>query len=194
MSVMTVTASNDCPLGERCEELVVDGISEAEITAYPAPDVETLFVDDSLLYDRLYEQVTNAVNILDAPNGSIISSLDKGFNFVTTIRTQDGWAEINPGQWVNSENLENSGSVISKFSGVLLPDAGLPYPMAWILVNLYPSNTPGGEPSEEHPIIWRYTRVNLYAAVEVDGTNWYQIGVDQWVHQFHVGYPHRTPG
>jgi lipoprotein-anchoring transpeptidase ErfK/SrfK len=34
--------------------------------------------------------------------------------------------------------------------------------------------------------MYRYTRVNLYATVELDGEIWYQIGLDKWVHQYHV--------
>jgi lipoprotein-anchoring transpeptidase ErfK/SrfK len=34
--------------------------------------------------------------------------------------------------------------------------------------------------------MYRYTRVSLYSEVEVDGYIWYQIGENQWVHQFNV--------
>ena len=34
--------------------------------------------------------------------------------------------------------------------------------------------------------MYRYTRVYIYDAVEVGGYNWYQIGPNQWVHQFKV--------
>jgi hypothetical protein len=102
------------------------------------------------------------------------------------LTVQGEWTEINQGQWVRSGSLANSNSIISQFSGVLLPEDTLPYPMAWVLVNLYPSRTPGGSPTESNPLVYRYTRVYLYTSVKIDGAIWYQIGVDQWVHQYNV--------
>jgi lipoprotein-anchoring transpeptidase ErfK/SrfK len=68
----------------------------------------------------------------------------------------------------------------------MLPEGELPYPVAWTLVNLYPSKEPGGEPRESNGMHYRYTLVYLYDTVEVDGYNWYQVGEDKWVHQFNV--------
>jgi len=179
-------AHDDCLSEIRCEEPLADTLSEVEIEAYPVPNVQSLAIDTALLYDRSYEKVKDVVDIFDTPNGIVINKLDKGLNFVTVMQLQDDWTEINQGQWLKSENLENSSSIVSEFSGVLLPENELPYPMAWVLVNLYPSKMPGGEPDEKYPIMWRYTKVNLYSSMEINGTNWYQIGVDQWIHQFHV--------
>jgi hypothetical protein len=110
-----------------------------------------------------------------------------GFNFVTVYSQNGDWVEINPGQWVLASALETSNTIISQFTGVFLPAEGLPYPMSWALVNMYPSQTPGGEPYEAYDLVWRYTRLNIYAVEVVDGFQWYQIGVDQWVHQYNVG-------
>lgn len=181
MPLLSVTAA-DCQT--ECE--VKYGISEAEIAAYPSPNVQELPINEDLLYDRYYQQTTSKLEIFDVPNGNLTGTLDAGFNFVTTINSQEGWSEINPGQWVRSESLTNSMGVVSQFSGVLLPQEPLAYPMAWALVNMYPSTEPGGDPSEKNELIWRYTRLNLYASTEIDGEIWYQVGVDQWVHQYHV--------
>lgn len=162
------------------------GISEAEITAYAGPDIQQLPVDENLLYDRFYQQTTGNVDIFDAPGGNLTGTLDAGFNFLTTINQQDNWTEINPGQWAHSESLTNSMSVVSHFSGFELPSEAPQYPLAWALVNMYPRTTPGGEADETQPLVWRYTPVNLYSSVDIDGETWYQIGVDQWVHQYHV--------
>lgn len=190
MTLVMIIASlpaqaEECLVPDGCAQ--AQGLSEADIAAYPSPNIEALPVDENLLYDRYYQQANSKFDIFDAPGGNVIGSLDAGFNFVTTLKVQDGWAEINSGQWVQAENLKDSGWVVSHFSGVLLPEEGLAYPMAWALVNFYPSRQPGGEPDESQPIVWRYTRLNLYSSVQAeDGTAWYQIGVDQWVHQFHV--------
>jgi hypothetical protein len=132
----------------------------------------------------VYNRVNNEIEILDAPNGAVVSTLAAGFNFVTTLRTQDGWAEINSGQWARQEHL--GGATVSNFSGVLL-SGDLPYPMAWALVNIRPSRSPGVEPFEEDARILRYSRLNLYDFVEISGWRWYQVGPNQWVHQTTVG-------
>lgn len=179
MGISAVSADEAC--GENCTSLA----SEAEISDYAAPNVSQLYPDDSLLYDRAYRRVMAAVEIFDAPNGNLISALDAGFNFVTTQGTQDDWTQINNDQWVRSEALRNT--LPSRFAGVTLPEEPLPYTFGWILVNIVPSRTPGAEPSEGDLALLRYTLVNLYGFVEIDGWRWYQVGVDQWVHQTLIG-------
>jgi hypothetical protein len=189
MFVTAVTVSQvfgECSETDDCDNSLSRGISDSEIAAHPSPEVKQLYVDTDRLNDRYYQRVINRVEIFDAPDGNVVGILDEGFNFVTVLTVQGEWTEINRGQWIRSENLTNSKSIISQFSGVLLPDDGLPYPMAWVLVNLYPSRTPGGSPAESNPLMYRYTRVYLYTSVEIDGAVWYQIGVDQWVHQHNI--------
>ncbi len=177
-----VAAQGDCGTTAECEP---HGLSETEISAYPEPNVRPLYPDDALLFDRVYREVEGELGMHDAPNGNLVSTLGDGFNYVTLLREQNGWAETSPNKWVRSELL-NEDVPVSRFAGVRLPEEGLTYPMAWALVHLYPSLEPGGEANEEYPMIWRYTRMNIYATVEVDGLNWYQIGVDKWVHQYRV--------
>lgn len=188
--VLTPAFAYDCPPDVPCPGAEITyGLSESEIILYPEPNVEPLYVDDATLYDRRYQQITttsSTVAIFDAPGGTAVGTLDAGFDFVTSLQTQGDWTEINSGQWMESQFLGASGAAVSHFSGVLLPDTPLPYPMAWLLVNLYPSATPGTDPDGNQALLPRYTRVNLYSSVEVDGHIWYQIGVGQWVHQFHV--------
>lgn len=169
-----------------CTSCLSPSASVAEIAAYPQPAVESLEVDTDILYDRWYQRVNGAVQVYDAPHGNPVRVMDAGFNFVTVLGTQDGWAQINAGEWVQSTDLTESSSVVSHFSGVLLPEDPLPYPMAWALINMYPSRAPGGSPSEANRLVYRYTRLNLYSSAQVDGETWYQVGVDEWVHQHHV--------
>jgi hypothetical protein len=111
--------------------------------------------------------------------------LGEGFNFVTVLSEVNGWSEISAGHWIRSEAL-TTDVPISRFAGVLLPDEALPYPIAWTLVNVYPSLVPGGDPSEGNPLLLRYTKVNIYASIEVGDWRWYQVGIDQWVLQTQV--------
>lgn len=180
-----VQANTPCDAAEDCNA-VRFGLDESAIRAYPEPDVMPLETMTDLMHDRWYKQITESAAVYDAPGGSVIRTIDAGFNFVTALSEENGWTQINTGEWVLSDQLANSNGVVSSFTGIFLPEAGLPYPLAWTLVNLYPSKTPGGDPAESNGLMYRYTRVNLYTAVEVDGFQWYQIGVDKWVHQFNV--------
>lgn len=162
-------------------------ISSEAINAYPEPNVQPLAVQDSVLYDRAYRQVEGGLQVHSAPGGTLSNDLGSGYTFVTLAGAgqQGAWAQIGPDQWVNSNALTENVT-ISRYAGVRLPAEGLPYTMAWTLRHLRPSTTPGGEPSQDNPFLYRYSRVNLYSYVEVDGKRWYQVGVDQWIHQYNV--------
>jgi hypothetical protein len=186
ISNSSVLAQDDCSVTGNCSESVaVAEVSAEDIAAYPTPNVKQIYPDDQLLYDRVYRVVEGAVDIYDAPGGNVTSTLGDGFNYVTLLQTQGDWAEISQGHWVKTENLSEN-VLISRFAGVTFPDEPLPYPMAWILRNVKPSVKPGEDPPEDVLPLIRYTKVNLYATVTVDGHDWYQVGVDQWVHQFNV--------
>jgi lipoprotein-anchoring transpeptidase ErfK/SrfK len=187
IGISTISADNidsACAEDVMCET-VVYGLPDTQIIAYPKPDVETLFVDVDRLNDRWYFQTTGQMEIFDAPGGLMTGVLDAGFNFVTALQKQGDWVEINSGQWATASVLDESNWIVSQFSGVLLSNE-LPYPLAWSLVNQYPASSPGGDPDETNALIYRYTHLNLYAAVELNGEIWYQVGVNQWVHQFNV--------
>jgi hypothetical protein len=159
---------------------VAMGLSADEIATFPAPTVQPLVADETVLRDRFYQRVTQAVDIYDAPNGNVIGTLAAGFNFVTTRSDENGWTQINPNKWVKTEFLRPAAA--SGFAGVLINEE-MPYPVAWVLVDVVPSITPGAEPPEEGDVFRRYTLVNLYSTVEVDGWRWYQVGVNQWIEQ-----------
>lgn len=161
------------------------GLSQEEIALYPKPNVRQAAADTRLMYDRQYRRVNGAITMYDAPNGNPVRTMASGFNFVTITQDVDGWAQIRSDRWVPSAQLTNDVP-ISSFAGIFLPEEPLPYTAAWLLVNMRPSRYPGGSPSNDNPLLYRYTLVSLYATVEVDGWRWYQIGVDQWVKQTQV--------
>jgi hypothetical protein len=161
------------------------GVPDAVLAAYPQPDVNPLPIDDKVLYDRIYRKVPGDVAIFNAPGGAQTGSTGAGFSFVT-IKAVDGeWSKIDDNQWVRSDAL-STDVLVSRYAGVRLPDQPLPYPMAWTMKHLRAAKVPGGKPSQENPFLYRYTRVNLYTYVEVNGEKWYEIGKNQWVHQFDV--------
>jgi hypothetical protein len=181
--VPAALAQQNCAEMEDC--IVGVGVSDAALTAYPQPNVRQLYVDDKVLYDRTYRRVPGHLEIFDAPGGNLVQTTGPGFSYVTVWQFQGDWAQIDVDQWVHS-SLLTTDVLVSRFAGVELPDEELPYPMAWTLRHLRPSLTPGGEESDLNPFLYRYTTVSLYTYVEVEGKRWYQIGKDQWVHQFDV--------
>jgi hypothetical protein len=125
--------------------------------------------------------------IYNAPNGTLTSDMGKGYIYVTLsgARTQGDWTQISHDRWVPTANISENVAV-SQFGGVQLPEEGLPYTMAWTLRHIQPSNAPGVEPLETIDYLYRYTRVNIYDSVTVDGADWYQIGKNEWLHQYDV--------
>lgn len=170
--------ANDC--GDYC---TVDFEIEVETNE---PNVTPLVPNTDLMHDRRYQRLEGRTQVYDTPNGNPTRVIEDGFNYVTVLGELDGWVQINGNEWVQTDFTQDTNYVVSAHTGVLLPPEGLQYPMAWLLVNLYPSPAPGANPSEAFDFMYRYTRVNIYDTVEVDGTNWYMVGPEQWVHQFNV--------
>lgn len=188
VAVLTI-AQDDCN-GDACTEVATRsevGLAAEVIEAFEAPEYARLTVDQDLLHDRRYMEVTGAMPVYDAPGGNLVRTLDDGFNFMTVLAQQDGWTQINNGEWVQTALLTYANSTVSEFTGIFLPDESLEYTPAWMLVNAYPSSEPGGDPRESNGMHYRYTLVHIYDTVMMDdGWRWYQIGVNKWVHQTNV--------
>lgn len=161
-----------------CAE-VANVVVETSMLTYSATDVQPLLPEAQLLLDGVYNRVSRVVDVFDLPDGRVIGILDNEFTYVTALRREDGWIEINPNQWVQSQYLENVS--VSQFAGVLLTSEPR-YPLAWILEDARPVEAPGGaESAAQDALIPRYTRVYLHEAVDVNGSRWYQIGPDRWL-------------
>jgi hypothetical protein len=167
------------------QEAETYGISAEAIEEYPIPNVQQIYVNKEIISPFMYRRLAGASDLYDAPNGNVVGNIGEGFTFVTVIQMDESWAKISPDRWVRSEMLTEDVAM-SIFAGVMLPEEPLPYPMAWLLVHARGSKTPGGEEAQDNPFLYRYTKVSIYSVVEVDGWDWYQIGVDQWVHQTKV--------
>lgn len=176
--------TKSCRVGVDCESGKF-GLSPEEITQHGTPAIKLVNADQSVVFDRQYRRVNGAVSIYDAPHGNVTGTLDSGFNFVTLITEQDGWAQIAADKWIRSEHLTMDVPT-SLFAGVYLPETPLPYPVAWALINVYPAQTPGGPHTEANALLRRYEVVYLYDTVDVDGWHWYQVGENAWVKQTQV--------
>lgn len=149
------------------------------------PAVRPLKVDEELLHDRDYRRVNSFLPVYSEPFGELLETTDEGYSFVTVSQIVDDWAEIGEEQWVPVDALSEEIRP-SRYAGVELPAAGLEFPMAWTLRHLRAATKPGGADSPLNPFLYRYTRVNVFSCVQVNGKCWYQIGAKQWVHQYNL--------
>lgn len=162
------------------------GLSANAIEANRWPNVRPLEIDEELLYDRDYRQIEGIFSVHPAPNSLESETFGPGYTFVTVFEESGDWSRVGENQWVESEILSEAIGP-SRFAGVELPvDGAPPYTVAWTLWHLRGSKTPGGPEAADNPFLYRYTRVYIFASVTVNGYNWYQIGPNQWVHQFKV--------
>ncbi|MBN2303362.1 MAG: L,D-transpeptidase [Anaerolineae bacterium] len=155
-----------------------------EMLLHPHPAVRPLPPNiEEIAKFAFMKIIGGAVTVYDAPGGNAVGGIDEGFTYVTVSGRQGDWVQINAGQWIPASQLAVARP--SEFAGVYL-DGSLAYPMAWVLIPTYSSRVPGGLHDESRPIMERYTRVNIFAAAEVDGWEWYLVGPDQWIRQTSV--------
>lgn len=175
---------NGCRAG--LPEDTYDALLE-EMARYSEPEVRSLEPNRDEIYRYAYWRLDapNGITIYNAPGGSPIKVLDPGYHYVSAYSYQDGWVEINPGQWVRDDD-HTYGVRPSEFAGVFLDKDDLKYPMLWVLVNSYPSPYPGAEPDKTAAVIPRYTRASIFATVRVDGWEWYLVSPDHWIKQTEV--------
>lgn len=154
-----------------------------EMTMMPQPPVRQLPLNEREMTRYAYRRLTNdgGTTLYNAPNGTPVGAIDPGFTFVTVYDIQDGWVKIDEGQWVP----ENQTAVTrpSTHRGVILPDEGLKYTMAWVLIPSHPAPYPGAAQDTSRPRLERYDRVSIFEQVEVDGWRWYLVGPDAWIKQ-----------
>jgi hypothetical protein len=120
----------------------------------------------------------------DAPggDGDVLYTFKDGYDFVTPRNFEEDWVEVNPGEWVEADNLTEVFA--SQFRGVVVQgDPGVPW--GWILVTHFASAAPGGVEVQEDA--YKVTKYQLAAFVGAqvgpDGLTWYDVGGGKWVKQ-----------
>ena len=180
-----------------------DGAADSDacremIAAHPKPELDSVGEDRFTLSHYSFWRVgPQAVNLYNAPDGSVVGQIAAGFNFVNAINTSvDGWIQRLGGEWIRRADAEYVRA--SNFTGVLLPD-DWQHPFAIILdkTGIYTSLQPGERGSVESGYVTRrYDIVNIFAREEdAEGNVWYLIGPRQWLRQEFVAMfaPARRP-
>ncbi len=159
------------------------------IAAAPKPAFERIPQDRVTLSSYSFWRVgPDPVLKYDAPGGSVIGEIPRGFNFVNATDTSvDGWLKIEGGEWIPRDQTKYVEP--SYFTGVILPE-GWNQPFAWVLdtTGLWSSLEPGAPGSAESGYLTRrYDLVNIFAeAYDAEGWRWYMIGPNQWIKQTFV--------
>jgi lipoprotein-anchoring transpeptidase ErfK/SrfK len=166
---------------------------EPETPVFVAADSYTRTLASRTTYGRKQHHV----NVYPAPdlNSTPLYNRGAGFLFVT-VRGQveangEKWYQINPGEYVQASKVGITRP--SQMQGVKVartPD----YPFGWIVGDVRPSRTPGGEPDPDLPRMHRYDFFQVYDAAEPgDGWVWYDVGPDQWIRQTYVSLVDPNP-
>ena len=155
------------------------GVSNEVIATHPRPTIPMLLADDTLNLQRWWK-VSDAVNVLDNPNGQIVTDRPQGDFFATVQTIENGWAQINDNEWIPASSLQASSP--SSLGGLMLGENyNPPFPIAWLRTTVLPSRTPAAPIVKGTASVIQYQMVYVYADVEVDGVTWTQVGQDQWV-------------
>lgn len=157
------------------------GVSEETIANYAPEGVEKLPHNPRAMYRIDYRQVITEVTVLDAPHGNPLYHRARAEYYVSVIREVDGWAEINANEWIPSSSL--GPAYYSRLGGVLFEDGRtLQYPMGWNRRIVFISTEPGVPGREANDnALGKYELLTFFDRVTVDGKEWVQIGVDQWL-------------
>jgi lipoprotein-anchoring transpeptidase ErfK/SrfK len=156
--------------------------SFADENNYPSPTNARVLPSNDILYRRDYRQVIGAIDIYAAPNGDYLHSRPAGTFFVTVNRYQDGWAEINEGQWIRAEQL--APAPLSSLGGVLLDETS-DYPLAFLHENAVVFGTDG---RASDLVIAEYSLVHVYSDASYEGEPIAEIGENQWIRQSSIRY------
>ncbi|MDZ4670461.1 MAG: L,D-transpeptidase [Phototrophicales bacterium] len=148
---------------------------------YVPAGIEELLFSRNALYRIDYRQVITEVNVLDAPNGNILYHRALAEYYVSLIGIEGDWAQINPGEWIPASSL--GPAYYSRLGGILFREGDtMEYPMGWNRRIVFISTAPGVAPREANDnALPKYEMLTFFARIEVDGVEWVQIGVDQWL-------------
>jgi hypothetical protein len=183
-SSRTAQAAGNCFLYSAQVGYVCD--QEPETPLFAAPDAYTRTLASRTTYGRKQQHV----NVYPAPDLNTTPLYNRGAGFLfVTIRGQveangEKWYLINPGEYVQASKVAITRP--SQMQGVKV-ERTPSQPFGWIVGDVRPSRTPGGEPDPDLPRMERFDFFQVYNAAEPgDGWVWYNVAPDQWIRQTYV--------
>ena len=147
--------------------------------------------DQSLTYvDMRYGEVTreNAkvyASLEDAvKNGAVVRRIDSPYSFISyydeAVVDEKRFYMVDYGGWMTANDISRIGTP-SLFQGKAFaqtPERSF----GWIAFPTETKRSPGfGIDDYTGREVYRYDEVQIYSTLEVDGTEWYMIGPDEWI-------------
>jgi hypothetical protein len=173
----------DCLLNTNLSAMEIRA-AQAEMVRQPAmTNVVQVPPRDEVINERTFRRLNGQVQVYDSPGGNVIAEVQAGYNYVSIVSQIEGWTQIRPNQWVQSDVVTDAD--VSSFAGVEITGK-LERPFAWVLAPAFPSEYPGGPEFEGYEKLVRYSIVSIYGIEIVDGWEWYMVGPNQWVQQIRV--------
>jgi lipoprotein-anchoring transpeptidase ErfK/SrfK len=151
---------------------------DAKLTTSPVyiakinlPDTEA-----ALLYSTLDDAVAG-----NNPVGSIAAGKLRYISFIDVQRVNNKpYVMLKSGEWMRA-----SPAAYSYFQGLLFT-RNPSNSFGWLVDHTRARSAPGYASPEVGDIIYRETAVQIYQKVSKDGTDWYQIGFDQWIERRYI--------
>ena len=150
----------------------------AELTTSPVyiAKINLPATEAAQLYATLEDAVAGSNPVGNIPAGQLryISFVD-----VQRVNTK-AYVMLKSGQWMRA-----SPAAYSYFQGLLFsrnPSSSF----GWLVDHTRARSAPGYASPEVGEMIYRETAVPIYQKVSKDGTDWYQIGFDQWMERRYI--------
>ncbi len=150
----------------------------AELTTSPVyiakinlPDAEP-----ALLYATLDDAVAGS-----SPVGNIAAGVLRYVSFIDVQRVNGKpYVMLKSGEWMRA-----SPAAYSNFQGLLFTrNPGNSF--GWLVDHTHAHSAPSSTSPEVGDLIYRETPVQIYQKVSNEGTDWYQIGFDQWISRQYI--------
>jgi len=184
-------AAADCYFRSADVGYVCDSESAPRIFVEPQPFL------NSPIERATYAHLQDNANVYPQPSTAVpaVRNAGDGFLYVTVQAVEqvgdETWFMINPGEWVQSEDLILVDK--SEFTGFELK-AQPERLFGWMVADYWYSNKPGAEPAPGALKLPRYTFFEVYdAQMADDGWIWYDIGNGRWMRQTNVSLVDPSP-
>jgi hypothetical protein len=121
----------------------------------------------------------------DAIAGNAASYLEAGFKFLAMserLDLEDGiYYRLANGLWIEAGEADTSCCIYNgRFQGLMFyqnPST----PFGWILDQIEVKNAPGYSSANTGKLLYREDVVQIFDIVEAEDTDWFMIGIDEWV-------------
>lgn len=115
------------------------------------------------------------------PVRSIAPGMLRYLSYINYVRNDNGkFVQLKSGEWTKA-----SPAAYSPFQGLLFSHTPR-HSFGWILDTTESRQAPGYSSAVTGKVYYQYHVVPVYAVIEADKTQWYQVGLDEWVERRYI--------